>query len=218
MSANRTAQSLILTVCVLLLAGCAKKASDEIDLGTFEKSVYRNQYFGFNVTLPADWAVQDQESRERLAEVGKKVLAGDDRRMKAVLKASEQQSVNLLAAFKHPIGTPVAFNPNLICTAERLHGFSGIKSGKDYLYHARKLMESSQMQVEFAKDVSTEELGGLDFDIMHGSITFGALTVQQKFYATILKDYALVFITSCNAPDQQSALQNILQTVSFKQP
>ena len=217
MSANRIVHSLLITLCTLLLAGCAKKASDEIDLGTFEKSVYRNQYFGFNVTLPADWAVQDKETRERLAEMGKEVLAGDDKRMQRVLKASEQQSVNLLAVFKHPVGTPVTFNPNLICTAERLRGFAGIKSGRDYLYHARKLLASSQMQIEFAQDTDTEKLGGVEFDVLQGTITVGDVTVKQKYYATVIKDYALVFITSFNAADQQSALQNILTTVSFKQ-
>lgn len=36
----------------LLFFGCGKKASDEIDFGTLNNSVYQNKYFGFSVTLP----------------------------------------------------------------------------------------------------------------------------------------------------------------------
>jgi len=217
MSANRPAQFLIVILCVLLLPGCVpKKATDEVDFGTVEKSVYRNKYFGFSLTLPSEWSVQDQEAKQRLSEMGGKLMAGEDRRMKNIVKASEHRTINLLTAFKHPLGTPVRFNPSVICLAERVGNFSGIKSGKDYHAHGRKLMESSQMPITFAQDLTVEKLGGIDFDVMHGSIAAGGLTVQQKYYAAVMKDYALVFITSFNVPEQQSALQNILGTVAFK--
>src|SRR5207248_245898 len=54
----------------LLFTGCRKKASDEIDFGTFNKSVYANKYFGFNIAVPTDWSVQDREAQERLKRVG----------------------------------------------------------------------------------------------------------------------------------------------------
>ena len=216
MSVNRLVYLVILTFCVVLLPGCAKKASEEIDFGTVKNSVYHNDYFGFNLNLPPDWSVQDEAMRRRLAEAGTKMLVGDSR-AKALLKASEQQTVNLLAAFKHPIGTPVTFNPNVICMAERLSGFSGVKTGKDYHFHARRQLESAQMKIDIADELTKENLGGLDFDVMHGSIKVSGLTVHQKYYATVLKNYALVFITSYTAPDQQSSLQGILHTLAFNQ-
>ena len=216
MSVHRLACLVIVTFCAVLLPGCAKKASEEIDFGTIKNSVYQNKYFGFNLTLPADWSVQDEETRRRLAEEGTKMLVGNDR-AKALMKASEQQTVNLLAAFKHPIGTQVSFNPNVICMAERLSFLSGVKTGKDYHFHARKQLESAQMKIEIADQLTKENLGGIDFDVMHGSMKVAGMTVHQKYYATVLKNYALVFITSYTSDDQQSNLQNILQTAAFNQ-
>jgi len=218
MSVNRLGYLVILTLCVLLLPGCAKKASEEIDFGTVKNSVYHNDYFGFNLNLPPEWSVQDEAMRQRLAEAGTKMLVGNDSRAKALLKASEQQSVNLLAAFKHPIGTPVTFNPNVICMAERLGGLSGVKTGKDYHFHARRQLQSAQMKIDIADELTQENLGGIDFDVMHGSIRVAGLTVHQKYYAAVMKNYALIFITSYLGADQQSALQNIVHSLAFNQP
>ena len=66
-------------------------------------------------------------------------------------------------AFKHPVGAPVPSNPSIVCMAERVRDFPGIKRGKDYHYHARKLMESGQMKFEFSKEITTEKIGGVEF-------------------------------------------------------
>jgi hypothetical protein len=215
MSVKRPVQFLTLTVCLLLLPACAKKASEEIDFGTVQNSVYQNKYFGFKINLPPDWNVQDQEARQQLTEAGTKMVVGNDRRMKAIVRAAEHRTVNLLSVFQHPIGSRVQFNPSVICMAERVGKFSGIKHGRDYHAAARRLMESSQMKVEFEDKITVEELGGVKFDVMQSSLTVGAVTVQQKYYAAIMKDYALVFITSYTTPDHKTALQNILQTLAF---
>ena len=214
---NRTLQFLVFTIGVLLLAGCGKKASDEIDFGAVKNSVYENEFFGLHLALPAEWSVQDREMRQKLTETGTKMLAGEDKGIEAVLKnASKLQTVNLLAAFKHPVGTPVSFNPSIVCVAERVRELPGIKRGKDYHFHAKKLMESGQMRFEFPKEMSTEKLGGVDFDVMHIAISFGTFTVQQKHYASIMKGYALIFVVSFTTADEESVLQNILEGVSFK--
>jgi hypothetical protein len=92
---------------MLLLGGCEKKASDEIDFGTVENSTYRNNYFGMSMKIPVEWSVQGQEIQKKIMDVGAKMASGDDKNLKAAIKASELQTVNLLAVFKHPVGTPV---------------------------------------------------------------------------------------------------------------
>jgi len=180
MKDNRVAQFSLFTLCVLLCAGCGKKASDEIDYGAVKDSVYHNEYFGLNLTLPSEWSVQDQQIRQRVAATGVKMIAGDDKNFRAALKASEQQTVDLLMAFQHPLGSPVAYNPSITCVAERVRDMPGIVRGKDYLFHAKKLMESGQMKLQFPKDISTAKLDGVDFDVMQVLMTVGPLTVQQK--------------------------------------
>jgi hypothetical protein len=205
----------LLIACTVSLAGCEKKASDEIGFGTFHDSVYSNKYFGLTLTLPPEWSIQNQKSQQQLMDVGEKTLAGENKNLKAVFKASQLKTVNLLAAFKHPIGTPVPFNPSIMCVAERIRHAPGIKRGKDYLFHSRKILESSQLSTSFPRDISTEELGGASFDVMYCEMELFGMTIRQKHYATVAKGYALGFIVSFTTEEEEASLQSILETVAF---
>ena len=210
------------TVLVLFIAtmmfsmGCGKKAADEIDFGAVKDSIYQNEYFGLTVGLPRDWSVLDQEARQRLMERGGKMVSGDDKNLKAALKASEMTTVNLFAAFKHPIDSPVSSNPSIMCVAERVREIPGIKKGADYLFHSKRVLESGQLQVAFPKEISTESIGGQEFDVMYMEMPYAGRTIQQKHYAAIMKGYALAFIVSFTTDEEEAALQNILKTAAFK--
>ena len=56
-------------------------AADEIDFGTIQDSVYRNEYFGLTVIMPADWSLQDQETLKALSEVGGRIMSGDEKNL-----------------------------------------------------------------------------------------------------------------------------------------
>ena len=200
-------------ITAIVFSACTKKASEEIDIGTFEDSVYNNDYFGFKMTLPSDWSVQDQQAIKQMKDIGAEIIAGDDKNLKAAIKYSEMQVVTLLAAFKHPVGAPVSFNPNISCVAERIRHAPGIKTGKDYLYHSRSMLESGQLQYSFPKEIYTEKLGGVDFDILCADLTVGQMMVHQKFYVAVIKGYALTFTVSFT--DEEEGLREILESVSF---
>ena len=144
------------------------------------------------------------------------MIAGEDRNRKALMKASELQTVQLLAAFRYPLGTPASYNPSVMCVAERVGHMPGIKQGRDYLFHSRRVLESSPLKIAFPGDVRAEKLGGRDFDLMHVEMQFPAITVRQKYYASILKGYALSCILSYATRDEESTLEGILATLSFK--
>jgi hypothetical protein len=217
MTRNASIRVTFIIVCIIIFFGCSKNASREVDFGTIENSVYRNKYFGLTITIPAEWSIQDQESRQRIVETGTEIMAGEDKNLKAVIKASELQVVNLLFAFKHPLGTPVTSNPSIACIAERIRQTPGIKRGKDYHFHARKLLESSQMDVSFPRDISSVKLGDVDFDIMYVQMALPGITVQQEYYATVMKDYALSFVVSFSNEKEKAELGKILDSIVLKQ-
>jgi hypothetical protein len=206
------AQVLALT---LAFTGCGKKASDEIDFGTLNNTVYQNQYFGFSVKLPKDWSVQDQQAQQRIMKKGAQMVAGDNGNLKAMVKASELQSVNLFAAFEHPVGSPVEYNPSIMSVAEVVRELPGIKRGKDYLFQAKKVLQTGQIQVSFPKEFYPERLGGVEFDVMESEISMLGKVIRQKYYTTIRKGYALCFIVSFTNDDEAASLRKILDSVEF---
>ena len=146
---------------------------------------------------------------------GAQLVAGDDQNLKTMVKASELQTVNLFAVFEHPVGAPVAFNPSIMGMAEMVRELPGIKRGKDYLFHARQVLEAGQIQVSFPKDYYSERLGGIEFDVMELEISMRGKTIKQKYYATIQKGYALCFIVSFTNDDEAASLQRILNYITF---
>jgi hypothetical protein len=205
----------MLTAWFIFSSGCQEKASEEVDQGAFSGSVYRNNYFGLTITIPSDWSIQDSQSMQDLKDLGKKVLDKDDKNIKAVMEASDFQTVSLFSVFRHPLGSPIPFNPNLICMAERVRHMPGITRGKDYHFHTRKLLESSQVSVKFPKEIYTETLGGVEFDVLYSETSFGTMLVKQKQYGAVIKGYVLLIVTTFADENQEATLDEILKTMTF---
>jgi len=209
---------LIFYASFLFLAGCPKKASDEIDFGTFTNATYQNKYFGLSVEIPPDWSIQDDEAQKQLIQTGSDILAGDDKNSKAIIEASCLQTVYLFTVFEHPVGSPVSYNPCIATVAEKIRNMPGIQRGRDYLYHARGFLEQSRLEATFSEEIPSEILGGVSFDVMSVEMSIKGMSVRQKYYATVMKGYALSFIISYGNDEQMSLLANILKTVHFDNP
>lgn len=205
----------MLTACFIFSSGCREKASEEVDRGAFAGSVYRNNYFGMTITMPSDWSIQDSKSMQTIKDLGKKVINEDDKNLKAVMEASEHQTVSLFAVFQQPLGSPVPFNPNLMCMAERVRHMPGIKRGKDYHFHTRKLLESSQMNVKFPGEIYTETFGGVEFDVLYSETSFDTMLVKQKQHGTVMKGYVLLIVSTFANDDQEATLDEIVKTLTF---
>lgn len=219
----------LVLVLVLILTACQKSDLDsnprgvsasvpepqEIDEGTIEDSVYTNKYFAFSGVLPAEWSIQERAMQKRLADLGSKIVAGDDPNLKSAMKASEAKSLMLFSVFKHPVGTPVSFNPNINCVAESVSDYPGIKTGKDYLFHARNLLGASQVQIKFSEETTSTNFGGVEFHTMHGSVNIGTIKIQQDYHATIRKGYALNFILTYGNDEEAAVLNKLMQSLEF---
>ena len=192
-----------------------KMATDKIGLGTLDNGIYRNKYFGMRVVLPDDWYPLDDEGKKKLMEMGRKMVASQDKMLGAALDASKLDTLNLLAVYKHPPGAPVSFNPNLSCVAEKVSDFPGIKTGRDYLFHVRRGMQASGVPYSMGGDIYSENIGGVSFYVQDMSVPAGTWLVQQKYYAAIMKGYALGFVLTYTNRWEYGDLKGILATVNF---
>lgn len=207
--------AVLFVASVILLAACEKEVVEHIDPGTVTDSIYRNEYFGLSVTIPTDWAIQDQESLRHIMEKGGRMLAGDDENLNDAVKRSDTKTITLFAASKHPLGAAVPYNPSIICLAERLSHLPGVKSAEDYRYHTRNILESSHLKVSFPDGRTATSLGMKEFSILRVGIPVMDTTVHQKHYATIIKGCALVFVVSYTTDEEESSLNNILDSMLF---
>jgi len=200
-----------------LLCGCSgEKAPADFDYGRVQDNKYVNSFFDFEMKVPADWVVQTQEQMENITKVGKEIAAGDDQRMKAILKASDVNTANLLGVYQYEYGAAVDFNPNIMLIAENISHAPGIKTGGDYLFQSRRLLMQSQFRYDHLDEkFEREQINGTDFYKMNASINHMGIEVRQTYYSAIVKGFSFNVIISYANDDQRKSLINLINSMTF---
>jgi hypothetical protein len=190
----------------------------DFDYGRIENSKYLNSYFDFEITIPANWIIQNKEQMERIAEAGTDLVVGDNANLKAAVKASEINSANLLVVYQYERGAAVDYNPSFTLVAENIRDFPGIKTGSDYLFQARRLLEQSQVKYDYLdKEFSKEAIGGIEFYKMNAEIVYLGIGIKQIYYATILKGFSLIAIVTFTTDEQKADVMAAINSMKFKE-
>ena len=206
----------IILLTVLTLSCNTNVKPKDFDYGKVENNKYLNSFFGFKMELPSDWEVQTKEQMENLAKMGKELVAGNDKNMKAIIKASEINSANLLAVFKYEVGAAVDYNPNLMLVAENLKNAPGIKTGSDYLFQTRRLLKQSQIQYDYIdEEFQKEVINNQEFYLMNASINYMGLSIKQVYYSTIQNGFCLSAIISFIDDEQKTDLEKVVNSMKF---
>jgi hypothetical protein len=186
-----------------------------IDWGSIQNSVYKNNYLGLTIPVPNDWYVLDNEMKKLLLELGKETLseASDS---KITFDSSELASLNLLTMFQYPLETPVESNPSFVCVAEKISQYPNLQTN-NYLLLTKDLLQSTQMELIFEKDIYSETIDTTSFDVMELKIPADSMTLTQKYYCVFIKDYALTFIITYESEEESKILDNILDDIEISQ-
>lgn len=200
-----------------IIVSCqSKKIPDNFDYGTVENNVYTNSFFDMSINVPPDWKIQSDEQTEALMDMGQDMVAGENSKMKAMLKASEVNSAYLLTVFEHEVGSVVTFNPSFMLLAENLQMFSGINTGQDYLEASKKLMRQSQINYNYIDDEFTQvTLGNQQFYEMSLELSQYGVDIQQSYYSMIKNGFSFNIIISYTDEQQKADLEAVLSTLKF---
>jgi hypothetical protein len=173
-----------------------KEMPENFDYGNFEEGTYTNNYFKFSFDYDTSWVIQDKEQSKRLTDAGTNAIIDDIEGLEAALKAAEIKSAYLITMFKHEVGAPVESNPSLILVAENNEMFPGIKTGSDYLFHAKKLLNKTSLDYRFEKEPYSKQIGDTEFYVLEADLFMAGQTVHQHMISTISREFSLSFILS----------------------
>lgn len=155
-----------------------------------------NEFFKLTLDAPTDWYVLTNAELLELLNMGGKVATSGNREMEAVLDASEENQAALFGVFRHPPGTPVEINPNVIASAERVSYSPGIKRGSDYFFHTKRMLGQSNLAVTFEDGYAEREIGGVNFDRMNTTMTVQGVTINQSYYAAKFDDHIVLLVAT----------------------
>ncbi|MGF1452624.1 MAG: hypothetical protein ACFB21_11200 [Opitutales bacterium] len=197
------------------MAACSQPVEKKVDVGTFDGATYRNESFGMTLELPEGWHLTSDEAKAEIMDAGSRVIAGDDSNLNTVFEAAQPRTFNMFVAFKHPYGTPVRFNPNIILTAERVSHAPGIRSGADYLAATRQLLEQGALEITVNKETQSLDVDGETFHWMEAETRVMGMTITQRILATVIEGYALVFTLSYVDAEDAEALLETVDSIRF---
>lgn len=203
---------------IVLILGCKEKPPAErmFDEGHVDGGRYVNDYFGLSMELPKGWVLQDKKEAQALMDKGVGMISKDKEEEHMLKKAMEVQTANLVTLFHYEPGSPVSFNPSFIVMAENVHSLPGIKEGKDYLFHARQLMESSRMPFTYDGELPDMIVDGVDFQAMKMSVHSPMASVDQNYYCAVKDGFALSVVMSYQDSATADTLRSILRTTTFR--
>lgn len=207
--------SIILFALIASECYCQSKPVD-FDYGRIENSKYLNSYFDFEITIPASWIIQNREQMDKMAKAGKDLVVGDDTNLRAAIKASEINTANLLVVYQYERGSAVDYNPGIVIVAENIQDYPGIKTGSDYLFQVRKLLDQSQVKYDYIdKETSREVINRIDFYKMNAGIIMMGTDIKQVYYSTVMRGFSLNIIISFINDEQKNDLLALINSIKF---
>lgn len=215
---KKTLNWIVTILIIVLFSNCASNGKpDNFDYGSVTDNVYTNDFFKCKIKLPENWIIQSKEQTERLADMGKDLVAGEDKKLETVIKASEINTANLLAVFQYELGSAVEYNPNIMIVAENVTNAPGIKKGSDYLFQSRRLLNQSQFQYDYlSEDFEDEMINGTEFFKMDAHMNYMGLEIKQIYYSTIMSGFSFNVIVSYVNDDQKKVLLESINSMTFE--
>ncbi len=186
------------------------------DYGKMEGRTYSNQFFHCKLTVPENWQVQTKAQNEELMQKGAEIVAGDNENLKEVLDENLIRVANLLSVFKYKVGSNLNFNANIVMIAENIKLAPSIKNGKEYLKASKKLLEKSELKYDYiSDDMELLKLGGKLFYAMHANKMIENSQINQIYFASVIRGFALTFVITYQNETDQEILSNILNSLEF---
>ncbi len=180
-----------------------------------DSKTYTNEYFKITVQKPEGWYAQNAEESAELQKQGGKMLAGNDKNLKAAMDAAQDTTTSLFGFFEAPPGTPGKLNPNVLSAAENIKVAPGIKTGCDYIALTKEIIKKSQMNYKFEEKCETKTVNGTEFGVVNAQLSVGEQVVKQRYYAVIRGNHAISVIETFFDAESEAKVKKVVESLKF---
>ena len=209
---------LLATLSLLFLSSCGG-SNESLENSKFteqvSENIFHNAYFKMTVQKPDEWVALDHSAEEALFQHGVDVAFSGNNDLKNLHEAAEKNYYTLFTFFRCEPGTPVDVNQNVIGLAEKVTHMPGIKTGKDYFFHSKKIMSQSNLQYSFSEGYRQREIDGIVFDQMDLTITFAGGSAKRSYYSTKHNDFMITIIESYGDEQDRTETEKMLDGITF---
>ena len=193
-----------------------------LDRGTLEGTVYTNRFFNFRFEFPSYWESLDTAlMRSLIFDAADELVSADanNQRYSAAMRESLNRST-VLFAIAHAETGARGGTSIIACIAERLPPVTPIRNERDFVqairnFNRRLSTGDSTNRIEFSDTSGQMTLGGKRFEYIDAIVTHNGETSRERYYVTLIRGYALYFISSYQTETQLEAIEEILSRMRF---
>lgn len=183
----------------------------------FDGQSYVNKSLGFSVTLPVGWQAQDSDVQRQIAARASESARGiANERNRREMDNSIDRSRILLTAVKP---TETSFNLVALVMSEDIRIALHVRTPRQYAEQMRRLSAAPALPIVFEGETMTERIADAEFAVMEARPRDPASVptpdVRQKYFVTLRKNHALIFILSYSSPEQLRECRALLDTLRF---
>jgi len=196
------------------------QASDRPDSGRVANDLYTSDFFGFSLSLPKGWEVEDSAALRKSVDENLQKLYGSDPQGQAAGQEAAARAFMLLSAQGRVEMEAVPSQVQV--AAERLPEDAGVQSGKDYLDAVGAVPLLAGLELKPLHPPAEVRLGGQPFwrQDYSASTTINGKPVAISYaeYVSIQKGYALILSFWTDTPEHLAALEKYADSVKFAAP
>ena len=183
-----------------------------------EAGYYQDNYFEFSFSFPTSWTVVEKTSLNQFQAAGGDVLKNEGILKPNVVKADQQNTTNLLK-IENRRDSSTGYVPSIVIVAERLHDGAPFKNAEGYVAHtANLLLRIHSPKYSVVTPTSKVLVGGKEFFRIGIKSDVPEQTVQQFFYGSLIKGFAVSITVSAGDIDQLKRTDRVLAELRFADP
>ncbi len=209
------------TLAILFVCGCGNNNDEattekaEAYASQADNNTLRSQKFGITINKPEGWHALGFEELNTLVDVGGDISTAGNDELNAVVEASMKNTYSLFAVSQYETGAPVEENPSVFAMAENISHAPGIKRGKDYFFHAKKLMGQANPNYVFEEGYQTRMIDGVTFDQMDLTIEMVGASAKQSYYAAKHGDFIISIIQTYMTDEGEAMTSELIDTIKL---
>ena len=205
---------------VIFLSGCdnPRKIPKDFDYGTWTGSTYKNDFFGFSITVPENWHIANKEEVKTLMQEGQDADFINKNEMEKINKAAEISQAYLFYVSRYTdeeaMEKEVA-NPFFTLAAENI----SLPEKKIDLAQYVKLTRQNLAKIAPGARVKSETnktLDGKEFTLLQVEIKTQGITISQEMLICLEKNFALAFSLTTLDDEEKEQLDAIMATLKWE--
>ena len=212
-----------LLIAIISIPGCDKTNSRKIpqnfDYGTWTGTTYRNDFFGFSITIPEGWHVTGSEDMKTMIQEGQAMMedALDKSEVEKMTKLADITTANLFMVARYTDEQAMeqgVSNPNIVLVVENLGAAGKQIDRAKYVRLYRQNVAKAAPGIVF-KSETTKNIGGQEVTSLQVQFTTQGIIVSQEHLVCLKNGFSVVFALTTLDDSEKPSLDDIMATLKW---